>query len=187
MNRENLKIKPYLESFWTFFKIGMFTFGGGYAMIPLIEAEVVEKKRWLSKEEFIDLVAMAQMCPGVFAINMSVFIGFRLRQVKGALVSALGTALPSFLIILAFALFFEQFKEYPVVEAVFKGIRPAVVALIAVPALKLAKQAKLTIKTIWIPIVSAFLIWYVGVSPIVVILLSGLMGFLNWRIGESRP
>ena len=93
----------YLNSFLTFFKIGLFTFGGGYAMIPLIEAEIVNRKNWISKEDFLVLLAVAQSCPGVFAINISVFIGYRLRGVKGCLLCALGTALPSFIIILLIA------------------------------------------------------------------------------------
>lgn len=179
-------ISRCLEIFWTFFKIGLFTFGGGYAMIPLIEAEIIERRRWLSKDDFFDLVTVAQTCPGIFAVNMSIFIGFRLRHLRGAFISALGTALPSFLIILFLAIFFEKFKEIELVEAVFRGIRPAVVALIAVPALKLARQAKLTIKTMWIPIVSAGLIYVLGISPIIVIFLAGLFGFLSWKIGERR-
>lgn len=114
----------YLESFKTFFKIGLFTLGGGYAMIPIIESEVVDKHKWVGKEDFIDMIAIAQSCPGVMAINISAFIGYRLRKVKGALCMALGTALPSFLIILAIAMFFHQFEDNKVVAAIFRGIRP---------------------------------------------------------------
>lgn len=164
--------------FSTFFKIGLFTIGGGYAMIPMIEAEVVDKYKWVSKEEFLDLIAISQSCPGVFAINISIFIGYKLRKVKGALATALGTALPSFLIILAIALFFQRFKDNEVVAAIFRGIRPAVVALIAVPTFNLAKSAHLTWVNCWIPVVGALLIWLLGVSPIYVILLAGLGGYL---------
>ena len=123
----------YWESFKTFFKIGIFTLGGGYAMIPLIEEEVVNKKQWVSKDEMLDLIAIAQSCPGVFAINIATFIGYKLNKVRGAIATTLGTALPSFLIILAIAIFFKQFEDNKVVAAIFRGIRPAVVALIAVP------------------------------------------------------
>ena len=105
--------------FKTFFKIGMFTFGGGYAMIPMIEEEVVNKHHWVSREEFLDLIAIAQSCPGVFAINISTFIGYKLKKRRGAITCALGTALPSFLIILAIAMFFHQFEDNPVVAAIF--------------------------------------------------------------------
>lgn len=173
MKRQNL----YLDSFLTFFKIGLFTLGGGYAMIPLIEAEIIEKKRWIAKEDFLDLLAIAQSCPGIFAVNISIFIGYRLNRVKGAVVTALGTALPSFLIILLVALFFHQFEDNVAVAAMFRGIRPAVVALIAVPTFNLGKKAKLNRFTIWIPIVSSLFIWLLGVSPILIILCAGIGGF----------
>ncbi len=167
----------YWESFITFFKIGMFTLGGGYAMIPLIEEEVVNKRQWVSKEEMLDLIAIAQSCPGVFAINIAIFIGYKLRKVSGAIATALGTALPSFLIILAIAIFFHQFEDNKVIAAMFKGIRPAVVALIAVPTFRLAQRAQLNRYTFWIPIVSALLIWLLSVSPIWIIIAAGMGGY----------
>ncbi len=168
----------YIDSFKTFFKIGLFTFGGGYAMIPLIEQEVVDKKQWLSKDEFLDLLAVSQTIPGVFAVNMSIAIGYKLKKTKGSIVSALGTVLPSFLIILLIALFFEQFKDNPVVESIFRGIRPAVVALIAVPCFRLAQSARITYSTIWIPVIAAELIWIMGVSPIYIIAAACIGGYL---------
>ena len=168
----------YKSLFTTFFKIGMFTLGGGYAMIPIIEAEVVDKHRWVSKEEFLDLIAIAQSCPGVFAINISIFIGYKLRKVSGAIATSLGTALPSFIIILLIAMFFHQFKDVPVVAAMFRGIRPAVVALIAVPTFNLARSAKISWTNCWIPIAGALAIWLLGVSPIFIILAAGLGGWL---------
>lgn len=175
----------YLDAFLTFFKIGLFTIGGGYAMIPLIEAEIIEKKKWVGKEEFLDLMAIAQSCPGVFAINIAIFIGYRLRRVKGAIVSCIGTALPSFIIILLIALFFHQFKDNEIIAAAFRGIRPAVVALIAVPTYNLAKKAKLNRYTFWVPIVSALLIWQLGVSPILIIIAAGIAGYILGRGGEK--
>jgi chromate transporter len=176
----------YLDSFKIFFKIGAFTIGGGYAMIPLIEEEIVNKKKWLGKEDFVDLMAIAQSSPGVFAVNMSIFIGYKLRGVKGSLVTALGTVLPSFLIILAIALFFQHFKEYTVVENIFKGIRPAVVALIAAPTFSVAKSSKINRYNIWIPVVSALLIWLLGFSPIYVIILAGVGGYLWGRYKTNK-
>lgn len=172
----------YWSTFSTFFKIGMFTLGGGYAMIPIIEEEVVNKHQWVSKEDMLDLIAIAQSCPGVFAINISIFIGYKLRKTRGALVTALGTALPSFLIILAIAIFFHQFEDNKVVAAMFRGIRPAVVALIAVPTFNLAKSARLNKYTLWIPIVSALAIWLLGVSPIWIIILAGIGGYAYGQI-----
>ena len=168
----------YWESFKTFFKIGIFTLGGGYAMIPLIEEEVVNKKQWVSKDEMLDLIAIAQSCPGVFAINIATFIGYKLQKTRGAICTTVGTALPSFLIILAIAIFFSAFKDNPVVAAMFRGIRPAVVALIAVPMFRMAQQAKIGWSNAWIPIVSALLIWALGVSPIYIILIAGIAGYL---------
>ena len=144
----------YWESFKTFFKIGIFTLGGGYAMIPLIEEEVVNKHRWVEKDEMLDLIAIAQSCPGVFAINIAIFIGYKLKKVRGAIATTLGTALPSFLIILLIAMFFKQFEDNAVVAAMFRGIRPAVVALIAVPTFNLGRRAQLNKFTIWIIIVA---------------------------------
>ena len=171
----------YWESFKTFFRIGVFTIGGGYAMIPIIEADVVEKFKWVNREEFLDLMAIAQSCPGIFAVNMSIFIGYKLKGVKGSVTCALGTILPSFLIILAVALFFQQFRENETVQSIFKGIRPAVVALIAAPTFKMGKSAKISLTNIWIPVVSAFLIWMLGVSPIYIIIMAGVGGFLYGR------
>ena len=164
--------------FSTFFKIGMFTLGGGYAMIPISEAEVVDKHKWVTKEEFLDLIAIAQSCPGVFAANISIFIGYRLKKVRGAVLSCLGTCLPSFLIILLIAMFFHRFQDNPVVASIFRGIRPAVVALIAVPTFNLAKSAGITWATCWIPIGGALAIWLMGVSPILIILLAAIGGYV---------
>ena len=175
----------YWESFKTFFKIGIFTLGGGYAMIPLIEEEVVNKKQWVSKEEMLDLIAIAQSCPGVFAINIATFVGYKLRKTRGAIATTIGTALPSFMIILIIAMFFQQFSDNKVVAAMFRGIRPAVVALIAVPTFNLAMRAQLNKWTLWIPIASALLIWLLGVSPIWIIIAAGIGGFL-WGKFSSR-
>ena len=181
-NNAPLLLEGLGEAFTSFFKIGIFTLGGGYAMIPLIEEEVVNKKGWVSKNEMLDLIAIAQSCPGVFAINIAIFIGYKLRKIRGAVATSLGTALPSFLIILAIAMFFQQFEDNRVVAAMFRGIRPAVVALIAVPTFNLGKQAKLNKFTIWIPIVSALAIWLLGVSPIWVIIVAGVGGYVWGKV-----
>ncbi len=167
----------YWDLFRNFFHIGLFTIGGGYAMIPLIQQKVVQQKQWVSEEELVDLMAVAQSCPGIFAVNISIFIGYKLRGVKGALCSTLGACLPSFLIILAIATLFQQFKDNEWVARFFRGIRPAVVALIAAPVFRMAKSARVTRHTIWIPAAAALLIWLAGVSPIYIILLAGLGGY----------
>ena len=170
--------KFYLTAFKSFFKIGMFTLGGGYAMIPIIEHEVVDKQKWIERDDFIDIVAVAQSCPGVMAINMSTFVGYRLRRTKGAFCMTLATTLPSFLIILAIAMFFKQFEDNAVVESIFRGIRPAVVALIAAPTFSLAKSAHITLANCWIPVGSALLIWAVHVNPIIIIIAAAVGGYL---------
>lgn len=168
----------YFKSFCIFFRIGLFTIGGGYAMVPLIEAEMVDKQQWIKREDFLDLLALAQTVPGIFAVNIAIFIGYKLRKFSGALAMTLGTILPSFLIILSIALFFRQYQHLEVIERIFKGIRPAVVALIAAPCFKMAKTAHITRYTIWIPALSALLIWQMGFSPIYVIILTGIGGYV---------
>ena len=125
-------IITYLKLFYTFAKIGMFTIGGGYAMIPLIEREIV-KKNWMSKEEFMEMFALTQSLPGVFAVNISIFVGYKLHKVSGSLVCALATILPSFVIMMLIAMFFARFQDNEVMIRIFNGIRPAVVALILFP------------------------------------------------------
>jgi len=174
----------YWDTFRTFFKIGMVAFGGGYAMIPIIQREVVENHKWTTEQELLDLIAIAQSCPGVFAINISIFIGYKLRKVKGAICTALATALPSFIIILLIAMFFHQFEDNRVVQAIFRGIRPAVVALIAVPTFNLAKSAKINLANCWIPIGCALAIWAMGVSPILIILIAGIAGYVYGKYIE---
>ena len=168
----------YLTLFKTFTKIGIVTFGGGYAMIPIIESEVVDKNHWMTKEEFLDAIATTQVCPGALAINMSSLLGYKLAKTPGAIVCTLGASLPSFLIILAIAMFFHQFEDNKVVAAMFAGIRPAVVALIAVPTFSLAKSAGISLVNCWIPILSALLIWLLGVNPIWVIIAAAVGGYI---------
>ena len=156
----------------------MFTIGGGYAMIPLIEAVVVDKKKWIDKQMLLDLIAVAQSCPGVFAINISIFIGYKLRGVKGALSATLGTAMPSLICILLIAMFFQHFQNVPWVAATFAGIRPAVVALMAIPTFNMMKQAHISLLNCWIPIASALLIWGLGVNPVYIILAAGIGGYI---------
>ncbi len=172
--------------FATFFRIGLFTFGGGYAMIPLIERYVVERNGWLQRGEFVDLLALAQSAPGVFAVNMAVFVGYRLRGVRGALAASFGCALPSVVIILLIALFFRQFRHIAVVNNIFMGLRPVVVALIAVPVFNVAKSAGLGWTTLWIPVLSALLIVFAGVSPIYIIMIAGVAGFLYGKVKGGR-
>lgn len=174
------------ELFWTFFKIGAFTIGGGYAMIPLMEQEIVDKRKWLNKEEFMDTMSLAQSMPGVFAVNMATNIGFRTRGFVGAFTAIMGNVLMPIILILALAIFFRQFSDNPIVESIFKGIRPAVVALIAAPVFNMAKTAKISWSNFWIPVAATLLIWLLGVSPVIIILVAGLGGFIYGKIKSRK-
>ena len=154
----------YWTLFLTFVKIGMFTIGGGYAMLPLIQRDVVDRG-WMTKEDFIDVFSVAQSLPGIFAVNIAIFVGYKLKKTWGGFVCALGTILPSFVIMLLIALFFTQVKDNVWVEKAFMGLRPAVVALIAVPCLTTARSIKLSYVQMIIPVGAALLIWMGGVSP----------------------
>ena len=174
------------ELFWTFFKIGAFTIGGGYAMIPLMEQEIVDKRKWLNKEEFMDTMSLAQSMPGVFAVNMATNVGFRTRGFAGAFTAIMGNVLMPILLILVLAIFFRQFSDNPIVESIFKGIRPAVVALIAAPVFNMAKTAKISWSNFWIPVAATLLIWLLGVSPVIIILVAGLGGFIYGKIKSRK-
>jgi len=174
----------YWTLFITFVRIGAFTIGGGYAMLPLIQREVVDRG-WMSKEEFIDLFAVAQSLPGVFAVNISIFVGYKLKKLTGSVICALGTILPSFLIILAIALFFTQFRENEWVEKAFKGLRPAVVALIAVPVITTARFLRLRGLVLVIPVVVALSIWLLSLSPVYIIIVAAAGG-LYYRMYLKR-
>ncbi len=163
--------------FFSFLKIGAFTFGGGYAMIPIFEREFVHRYRYLSQEEFNDVLAMVQSLPGVIAINFSVFIGLRLRKMKGALVSMIGVALPSFVIILVIANFFFRYVDHPVVEAVFKGVRISVVALIFTAGYKIFKTNR-HLKAVFLAALTFALVFSVNVHPFFVIIGMGAFGYL---------
>lgn len=168
----------YWQIFLTFAKIGAFTLGGGYAMISLIQREVVDKYQWISKDDFIDMIAVSQALPGILSVNIAIFTGYRLKGNKGSIVATLGTILPSFFIILAIAVFFRQFEDNIYIQKMFKTIRPAVVALIAVPVFTTARQLKINFQTVIIPVASAFLIWYWGVSPVFIVLVAVIGGVL---------
>jgi chromate transporter len=175
-----------LNAFIAFFKIGAFTLGGGYAMLPLIQAEVVDKKKWLSNEEFIDTIAIAQSSPGPVAVNSSIFIGYKLSGVIGSIVCTLGVVLPSFISILLIVKFLYQYRNNEIIDQVFSGIRPAVVALIFSSVYKLAKASKLNKYTLLISLLSLMVIVLFNVSPIIVILLGGLGAVVYFKAKERK-
>ena len=168
--------------FWTFAKIGAFTLGGGYAMVPIMEKEVVDKHGWLSRDEFMDILIVAQSTPGLFAINIASHIGNKSRGVWGGIVGTLGVATPSIIAILLIAMFFQAFKDNIYIEKIFMGVRPAVVALIAAPCFSMARTANINLSNIWIPVVACLLISLFDVSPIWIIVMAGLAGFILGRV-----
>ncbi|PKL49222.1 MAG: chromate transporter [Candidatus Riflebacteria bacterium HGW-Riflebacteria-2] len=171
--------------FLTFFKIGMFTLGGGYAMLPLIQREVVEKSKWVDNREFIELLALAQTSPGPMAINAAVFVGYKHRGIVGSLTACLGMTLPSFLIILIIAMYLASFRENQYVESFFKGIRPAVVALIAAPLCGLGKAIKIAWWGVLLAALIAIAIAYAGISPAIMVVIAALIGLFSGMIRKK--
>ena len=182
-----MKKVPLWQIFAVFAKIGAFTIGGGYAMIPLIQAEM-SRRGWISDDELPDIVALSQSAPGVMAVNISIFAGHKLRGFKGSLAATLGSILPSFLIILAIAMFFTAFKDNPWVERAFKGIRPVVISLIAVPMINMAKKSCKSWWTWGLAIVSLVLVAFLNVSPIYIIICVIVIGFgiTYWKDSSRR-
>lgn len=179
MDNERTKLRAL---FLTFAKIGAFTFGGGWAMISIIEREIVDKHRWIERTEFLDLLAVAQSLPGILAVNISVAVGDKLRGLRGSVCAACGTIAPSFLIILLIAMFLtpDLITNNPVIASIFKGIRPVVVALIVAPVITSARSAGIGWRMAWIPAAVALLIWSklpVVSNPILYIVLGGTAGW----------
>ncbi len=169
-------MKFHIELFMVFFRIGLFTLGGGYAMLPLIEREIIDRKKWIESEEFLNVLAIAQSLPGPIAVNTATFVGYKLRGVSGCLAAVLGTVMPSFLCMILIALFFVGIKDNATVAAVFTGIRPAVAALIAASAWSLWQKAKMTRLTGGLAIAAALCVWLAGLSPAWIVLAVALAG-----------
>lgn len=171
------------QLFYSFLKIGLFTFGGGYAMIPLIEREVITNKKWIAESEFLELLTVAQSAPGPISLNTSVFVGYKMRGYAGAFAAISGVVLPSFVIILLVAIFFSDIRHNPVVDAAFRAMRPAVVALIVAPVVGLARGMRP-----WLVAVSAataLAVWWLGISP-VYLLIAGAAAGLLWSAYTVR-
>lgn len=167
-----------VKLFLTFFKIGIFSFGGGYAMLPFIQQEVIKNHHWLTSKEFIDVLAISQITPGPIAINSATFIGYRVAQVPGAIAATLAVVLPSFIIILTIISFIEKFKDTPAMKSVFSFLRPVVIGLIASAALLVAKDTFVDIKGPIIGLVIFFLLTWKKVNPILGIVFSGILGVI---------
>ena len=178
-------MKELFSLFYIFSKIGLFTLGGGYAMLPLMERELVDKRAWMGRQDFLDTIAVAQTAPGIMAVNVAILTGYKRAHAWGSFWAALGAALPSFIIILLIAIFFATYRENPIVERIFKGVRPAVVALIAVPVFRLAHAARINWKTVWLPAAAAGLVWIGHVSPVYLVVVAGLGGYL-WAVKREN-
>ena len=162
-----------LSFFLSFLKIGIFTFGGGYAMLPLVQREVIDKG-WVKEDEFLELLTLAQSAPGPIALNTAVFVGYKVHGYRGMLAAVMGIILPAFLIILVIAIFFNSIRENRIVEAVFKGIRPAVVALMLAPVFGFSKGLGWTRGIL--AVLAAFVVWYFAVSPVYMIIVGATGG-----------
>ena len=185
------KIKGYLWLFLTMLKIGLFTFGGGYAMIALLENEFVAKKKWLDKNEFLDVAAIAESTPGPIAINAATYIGYKNSGVIGSMIATLGICIPSFVIIYAISLFFDAFLSLTLVAYAFQGIQICVVYLILTAGLKMLKQMKKTafniiIISITLICMVVFSLFAVKFSTIFYILISGICGVVVYLLGKIR-
>ena len=185
------KVKGYLSLFLTMLKIGLFTFGGGYAMIALLENEFVEKKKWLEKDEFLDVAAIAESTPGPIAINAATYIGYKNSGMIGSMIATLGICIPSFVIIYAISLFFDAFLSLTFVAYAFKGIQICVVYLILTAGLKMLKQMKkntfnMIIISITLICMIVFSLFAVKFSTIFYILISGACGVAVYLLGKIR-
>lgn len=174
------------ELFKTFFLIGAFTFGGGSAMISIMEKEIVQKRKWMTIDEFLDLIALAQASPGAIAVNSSIIIGYKLKGLAGAIVSATAAVLPSFMIMIGIAAFFRQVREYKFIEDMFMGIRPVIVALMASSVLSLATQSSFKVRHYLVLIIVVLLIAFLDVSPILILIVGGFGYLLARVIGDKR-
>ena len=170
-----------LKLFWSFFKIGAFTFGGGYAMIAMVKDALVDRNRWMDEDEFWESITLAQALPGVFAINMALYTGNKIKGAAGSFAAMMGACLPSMIIIMVIASFFRDMNENETVKNVFSGIRPCVAALIIVPGIKMLKKAKVTWATSWIPLGACLLILLFGISPVYLIITAIISGVIAAR------
>ena len=184
-NTENAGKASLHELFLVFMKIGAFTIGGGYAMIPLIKDEL-DKRHWIGEDELPDIIALAQSAPGILAVNVSIFTGYKIRGVKGSIAATIGSVLPSFLIILTIAMAFSNFQDNPVVISIFKGIRPVVVSLIAAPMISMAKKSDKTWWAWMITILSLLAVAFLQVSPIYVIIVVIVLALAFAKLRERR-
>lgn len=178
--------KVVLQLFWTFMKIGPVTFGGGYAMIPLLEKEIVQKRKWINNKEILDIFAVVESIPGAIAINSATFIGYRVGGGKGAIASLIGIVIPSFTIVVILSLSYQIMKGNPFIDAAFEGIRAAIVALIIYAAIKIGKTAVIDKTTIIIVGITVLVLLFVAVHPVVIILSGIIVGIVISKIRRKK-
>lgn len=176
----------YWDLFWTFAKIGACTFGGGYAMLPILQREVVEKKKWAADEELTDYYAIGQCTPGIIAVNTATFIGYKYKGVLGGVLTTLGVVFPSLIIITIIAAGLSNFADMPVVQHALTGVNACVVALIASSVMKLGKSTLKDAVTIGIFLVVLALAFFVGLSPVILIVCAGLVGYVARRLAGLK-
>lgn len=167
-----------LELFLAFFKIGLFSFGGGYAMLPFMQEQTIEVHGWLTTSEFLDMLGIAQITPGPIAINTATFVGYDISGILGGLVATFAVVLPSFLIVLAISFFFEKFKESKIIENIFKGLRPIVLGLVASAAVDIGTEVFVDYKAVAIALIIFSLITFKKINTIALIIFAGVMGVL---------
>ena len=179
-------MKELFDLFWTFCKIGALTFGGGYAMLPIIQREIVENKKWSTEKEILDYYAVGQCTSGVIAVNTATFIGFKLKGIIGGIFATLGVVFPSLIIILVIASFLQNFADMTIVQNAFAGIRVAVVALIITTVMKLLKSSVKDFLGIIIAILTFIISAFLGLSPVYVVIAAGLTGFISKSLGGKK-
>ena len=174
-------MKKIWQMFISFFKIGAFTFGGGYAMIPIIEEEVVNKRKWITKEEFMDILVVSQSFPGAMAVNCSTFVGYKIGGIIGGIMGLLGVVLPSFIIILIVAAFFMQFRNNYYVDLLFKGISAAVPILVLAGVISLSKGVEKNIRNAIIIVIALIALIIFRINPVIVIIAAAIYGAVFLR------
>lgn len=171
-------VEKLIKLFISFFKIGTFSFGGGYAMLPLIEKEIIQVRGWLTSSEFIDIIAISEMTPGPIAINAATFLGYKVAGIMGSIAATIAVVLPSFIVMSILYHFIVKFKNTPYLEWVFTGIRPVVLGLIAAAAITVAKSAFIDIKSVVIAALLFYLVSFKNFNAILAIVLAGFLGVL---------
>lgn len=185
MKHQTSTVKLLLQIFFTFFKISPVTFGGGYAMIPLIEREVVDRRKWVQTREITDIFAMSGSVPGAIAINSATFVGYRVAGVLGAIVATIGIMIPTFMIMVLLSLFFLSVQDHPMVEAAFMSIRATIVAMITYAAYKIGRTALIDKTTMVLTIGSVLVLWFMHLHPVLLVIVGAILGILIVSVKKS--